>query len=88
MVELAAKRLGERARVLQGNVKNLRGLFWDEAFDLVLSSLVLHYLDDLSELRSLWNGRAFLDRTERWCFQLIIPYTKQAYSSPDTCEQA
>jgi SAM-dependent methyltransferase len=54
MVELAAKRLGERARVLQGDVKNLRGLFWDEAFDLVLSSLVLHYLDDLSEVFVEW----------------------------------
>ncbi len=42
MVELAGRRLGGRALIL------------DEAFDLVLSSLVLHYLDDLSSVFAEW----------------------------------
>ena len=54
MVELAAKRLGERARILRGDVTNLRALFLDETFDLILSSLVLHYLDDLSGVFAEW----------------------------------
>jgi SAM-dependent methyltransferase len=54
MVELADRRLGGRARVLKGDLRNLRGLIPDQAFDLVLSSLVLHYLDDLSEVFVEW----------------------------------
>lgn len=54
MVELTGRRLGARVRVLQGDVRNLRGLVLDEAFDLVLSSLALHYLDDLSEVFVEW----------------------------------
>jgi len=54
MVELADGRLSGRARVLQADVRNLRGLILDEAIDLVLSSLVLHYLDDLSEVFVEW----------------------------------
>jgi SAM-dependent methyltransferase len=48
MVALAQKRVGGRARVLQGDVSDLRGLLADETFDLVLSSLVLHYEANLS----------------------------------------
>lgn len=53
-MELAAKRLDGRARVLQGDVSDLRDLFADETFDLVLSSLVLHYLDDLAKVFLEW----------------------------------
>ena len=48
MVALAQKRLAGRARVLQGDMSNLQSLFADETFDLVVSSLVLHYIADLS----------------------------------------
>jgi SAM-dependent methyltransferase len=48
MVALAQKRIAGRARVIQGDVSNLRGILADETFDLVLSSLVLHYQADLS----------------------------------------
>jgi SAM-dependent methyltransferase len=48
MVALAQERLKGRARVIQGDVTHLRELLADETFDLVLSSLVLHYLADLS----------------------------------------
>ena len=47
MVALAQKRLAGRARVIQGDVGNLRGVLADQSFDLVLSSLVLHYAADL-----------------------------------------
>lgn len=48
MVALAQKHLAGRARVIQGDVSNLRGILADQTFDLVLSSLVLHYHADLS----------------------------------------
>src|SRR5580704_15963132 len=48
MVALAQERVAGRARVIQGDVSNLRGILSDEAFDLVLSSLALHYQADLS----------------------------------------
>lgn len=54
MVELADRRVSGRARVLKADVRNFRGVFPDSAFDLVLSSLVLHYLDDLSEVFVEW----------------------------------
>jgi 2-polyprenyl-3-methyl-5-hydroxy-6-metoxy-1,4-benzoquinol methylase len=47
MVALAQKHLKGRARVIQGDVGNLRGILADQSFDLVLSSLVLHYEADL-----------------------------------------
>jgi SAM-dependent methyltransferase len=47
MVALTQKHLKGRARVIQGDVSNLRGLLADQSFDLVLSSLVLHYEADL-----------------------------------------
>jgi SAM-dependent methyltransferase len=47
MVALAQKRLGGRARVIQGDVSDMRKILADESFDLVLSSLVLHYEADL-----------------------------------------
>jgi SAM-dependent methyltransferase len=47
MVALALKRLKGRARVIQADVSDLRGVLADQSFDLVLSSLVLHYEADL-----------------------------------------
>src|SRR5215813_7212507 len=49
MVRLADERLGGRGRVIQGNVSNLRSLLHAETFDVIRSSLVLHYLDNLTE---------------------------------------
>jgi SAM-dependent methyltransferase len=54
MVRLADERLGGRARVMQGDVSNLRNLLLSEAFDVILSSLVLHYLADLTETFREW----------------------------------
>jgi SAM-dependent methyltransferase len=48
MVALAQKRMAGRARVIQGDVGNLRSILSDGTFDLVLSSLVLHYEANLS----------------------------------------
>jgi SAM-dependent methyltransferase len=48
MVALAQRRLKGRARVIQGDVSDLRGVLADQSFDLVLSSLVLHYEANLS----------------------------------------
>jgi SAM-dependent methyltransferase len=48
MVALAQARVGDRAQIIQGDVSDLRDVLADESFDLVLSSLVLHYLADLS----------------------------------------
>jgi SAM-dependent methyltransferase len=54
MVSLADERLGGRARVMQGDVSNLRNLLLDGTFDVILSSLVLHYLADLTETFREW----------------------------------
>jgi SAM-dependent methyltransferase len=54
MVALADERLGGRVRVMQGDVSNLRNLLANETFDVVLSSLVLHYLPDLSKAFLEW----------------------------------
>src|ERR1700712_5912495 len=50
MVALAQKRLKGRARVIQGDVSDLRAILAAQSFDLVLSSLVLHYVADLSSV--------------------------------------
>jgi SAM-dependent methyltransferase len=54
MVRLAERRLHGRARVLHADVGNLRGALADERFDLVVSSLVLHYLPDLAQTFHEW----------------------------------
>ena len=77
MVVLADERLDGHARVMQGDVSNLGNLLLSETFDVVLSSLVLHYLADLT--RHSRNGRASSGQMERWCFQLITRFTKLAF---------
>ena len=47
MAGLATKRVGSRARIVHGNVSDLRDVLADATFDIVLSSLMLHYVDDL-----------------------------------------
>jgi len=54
MVALAEERMGGRARVLQGDVSNLRHLLRDGTFDIILSSLVLHYVADLTATFREW----------------------------------
>jgi SAM-dependent methyltransferase len=54
MVALAGERLRARCRVIQGNVSDLRNVVPDQAFDVILSSLVLHYLADLSQTFIEW----------------------------------
>jgi SAM-dependent methyltransferase len=54
MVRLADERLGGRARVMQGDVSNPRNLLLSETFDVILSSLVIHYLADLTKTFREW----------------------------------
>jgi SAM-dependent methyltransferase len=54
MVAMADRRLGGRAQVMHGDISNLRNLIPGEAFDIILSALVLHYLADLSETFLEW----------------------------------
>jgi SAM-dependent methyltransferase len=54
MVRLTDERLGRRARVMQGDVSNLRNLLLSETFDIILSSLVLHYVADLKTTFREW----------------------------------
>jgi SAM-dependent methyltransferase len=54
MVKLADKRLAGRARVMQGDVGDLRNLLLGGTFDVVLSSLVLHYVGDLTKTFREW----------------------------------
>ena len=54
MVRLADERLSGHARVVQGDVSNLRNLLPSETFDVILSSLVLHYLANLSDTFREW----------------------------------
>ena len=54
MVRLADERLGGRARVMQGDASNLRNLLLSETFDVILSSLVIHYLADLTKTFREW----------------------------------
>lgn len=73
MVALAQKRLAGRARVIQGDVSNLREILADQSFDLVLSSLVLHYEADLRS--SLPNLRGCFGQVAHWYFRRIIRFT-------------
>ena len=54
MVELATKRLGSKARLVQADVSDLRGVLADASVDIVLSSLVLHYVPDLRRTFLEW----------------------------------
>ena len=54
MVMLAREKLAGRARVIHADVSDLRGVLSDEAFDVILSSLVLHYIRDLSATFTEW----------------------------------
>jgi SAM-dependent methyltransferase len=54
MVSLARERLGGRARVIHGNVSDLHDTLASESFDVILSSLVVHYLSDLSKTFLEW----------------------------------
>jgi SAM-dependent methyltransferase len=54
MVMLAREKLAGRARVIHADVSNLRGVLPDETFDVILSSLVLHYIRDLSATFTEW----------------------------------
>jgi SAM-dependent methyltransferase len=54
MITLARERLGGRARVIHGDVSDLRGSLASDSFDIILSSLVLHYLSDLAKTFLEW----------------------------------
>lgn len=54
MVSLARERLGGRARVIHGDVSDLHDTLASESFDVILSSLVVHYLSDLSKTFLEW----------------------------------
>ena len=73
MVALAQKRVAGRARVIQGDIGDLRNMLADETFDLVLSSLVLHYQADLSAVFA--ECARLLRPSAHRCFRPIIPFT-------------
>jgi SAM-dependent methyltransferase len=54
MVTLATERLEGRARVIQGDVSDLGDTLASGSFDIILSSLVVHYLADLSKTFREW----------------------------------
>ncbi len=82
MVALAQNRIAGRARVIQGDVSNLRSMLADETFDLVLSSLVLHYEANLPAF--FLNALGCFDQLARWYFRPIIQFTiRPAFSIPD-----
>ncbi len=62
MVEIARRRLADelrpaaraRARVARVSVSDLRGELADAAFDLIVSSLVIHYVEDLHAMFREW----------------------------------
>jgi SAM-dependent methyltransferase len=53
MVELTAARLAGRGRAIRGDLSDL-GELPDASFDLILSSLVLHYVEDLAKTFREW----------------------------------
>jgi SAM-dependent methyltransferase len=54
MVMLARKRLGGRARVIHGDVSDLSDSLVNDSVDIILSSLAVHYLADLSKTFLEW----------------------------------
>jgi SAM-dependent methyltransferase len=49
MAGLATVRVGSRARIIHGDVSDLRDVLADATFDIVQSSLMLHYVADLGK---------------------------------------
>ena len=54
MLMLARERLGARVRVIHGDVSDLRDSLASASFDIILSSLVLHYMADLGKTFLEW----------------------------------
>jgi SAM-dependent methyltransferase len=54
MVQLTEGRLAARGKAIQGALRDLRQILDDASIDLVLSSLVLHYIDDLAATFGEW----------------------------------
>ena len=46
MIEMTRRRVGDRAKLVQADMNEPLSFFEDQSFDLVLSSLALHYLKD------------------------------------------
>jgi ubiquinone/menaquinone biosynthesis C-methylase UbiE len=53
MVDIARQRLGKTARLIHGDASDLP-MLGDASFDLVVSPLVLHYVEDLRRMFSEW----------------------------------
>jgi len=49
MADLAAARVGSSARIIHGDISDLRHVLADAVFDVVLSSLMLHYVTDVGK---------------------------------------
>ena len=54
MIEIARQRLGDRAKLVCADAGALRGILDDRSIDLVFSSLVVHYIEDLAAAFAEW----------------------------------
>ncbi|MEO8845607.1 MAG: methyltransferase domain-containing protein [Kofleriaceae bacterium] len=53
MVDIARQRLGKRARLIHGDMSDLQ-LLGDASFDLIVSPLVIHYIENLRQMFAEW----------------------------------
>ena len=65
---------------MQGNVSNLRNLLLSETFDVILSSLLLHYLADRSETFREW--ARLLKPSGTWVFSTHHPIREASLLDP------
>ncbi|WP_252187548.1 class I SAM-dependent methyltransferase [Anaeromonas gelatinilytica] len=55
MVEMTKSKIGERAKIIQADLNEPLDFIEDEEFDIVLSSLTLHYLENWDRVMSEFN---------------------------------
>jgi ubiquinone/menaquinone biosynthesis C-methylase UbiE len=81
MVELAKKRVGTKATVLQADISQPLHFFQDGAFDIVLSALVLDYIGDwASVFREFFR---VLDRPGYLIFSISHPFADFLLYNPE-----
>jgi SAM-dependent methyltransferase len=79
MVAITKKRLAGRMRVIEADVTDLREVFADMSFDVVLCSLVLHYITDLTAAFS--ECARVLRREGRLVFSTHHPFDAEGFDA-------